>query len=122
MATQRELTLLDAPSNLGLSPPVPGSAPGASKLAGALRDRRILERLGAVDAGVVTPPRYLPDLERGSRTRNHAGIATNTVNLADRVGQIIGAGGFPLLHGGDCSILLGPALALRRRGRYGLAY
>ena len=24
--------------------------------------------------------------------------------------------------GGDCSILLGPMLALRRRGRYGLAY
>jgi arginase len=32
------------------------------------------------------------------------------------------AGGFPLLLGGDCSILLGAMLALRRRGPYGLAF
>lgn len=122
MPTRRTLTLLDAPSNLGLSPPVPGSAPGASKLAGALRDQRLLERLGAVDAGVVTPPRYLPDLEPGPRTRNHDAVATYSVALAGRVGRIIDDGGFPVVLGGDCSILLGPALALRRRGRYGLAY
>jgi hypothetical protein len=29
---------------------------------------------------------------------------------------------FPVLLGGDCSIVLGPLLALRRRGRYGLAF
>jgi arginase len=38
------------------------------------------------------------------------------------VGAIRAEGGFPVLLGGDCSILLGPALALRRSGRYGLAY
>src|SRR5690606_4501636 len=122
MPTRRTLTLLDAPSNLGLSPPVPGSAPGASKLAGALRDQRLLERLGAVDAGVVPPPRYRPDLEPGPRTRNHDAVATYSVALAGRVGRIIDDGGFPVVLGGDCSILLGPALALRRRGRYGRAY
>lgn len=32
------------------------------------------------------------------------------------------SGRFPVLLGGDCSIVLGPLLALRRRGRYGLAF
>jgi arginase len=44
------------------------------------------------------------------------------VRLADRLGELLNAGGFPLLLGGDCSILLGAMLALRRRGRYGLAF
>ena len=37
-------------------------------------------------------------------------------------GAAIGAGDFPLVLGGDCSILLGSLLALRRRGRYGLFF
>ena len=34
----------------------------------------------------------------------------------------LGAGRFPVLFGGDCSIVPGPLLALRRRGRYGRAF
>jgi arginase len=34
----------------------------------------------------------------------------------------VGAGAFPVVLGGDCSILLGAMLALRRRGRHGLAF
>jgi arginase len=42
--------------------------------------------------------------------------------LADAVTAVLGAGEFPVVLGGDCSILLGTMLALRRRGRYGLLY
>jgi arginase len=38
------------------------------------------------------------------------------------VDATLDAGRFPVLLGGDCSIVLGPLLALRRRGRYGLAF
>jgi hypothetical protein len=38
--SQREIVVLDAPSNLGLRPPGPGVVPGVYKLAGALRDKR----------------------------------------------------------------------------------
>jgi arginase len=54
--------------------------------------------------------------------RNGPAIAAYTRTLADRVTKIRADGGFPVLLGGDCSIALGPALALRRTGRYGLAY
>jgi arginase len=42
--------------------------------------------------------------------------------LADAVAAVLGEGEFPVVLGGDCSILLGTMLALRRRGRYGLLY
>src|SRR5690606_7258050 len=44
--------------------------------------------------------------------------------LAKRVAEVAGGGGMPLVLGGDCSIVLGCLLGLRRAGatRVGLAY
>lgn len=117
----KPIIVLDAPSNLGLRPPQPGVVPGVYKLAGALRDQGLLARLGARDAGVITPPRYLPDWD-GKTVRNASALATYSQRLADRIQPHCLAGEFPLLLGGDCSILLGPMLALRRMGRYGLIF
>jgi arginase len=111
-------TVLDAPSNLGLRPPAPGVEPGVRRLAGALRTCGIVERLGARDAGRVEPPPYLLDDVQASR----ALIPDYTRALAARVGELLDAGARPLLLGGDCSILLGATLALRRRGRFGLVH
>lgn len=121
--TPARIAVLDAPSNLGLRPPKPGTVPGCYKLAGALRDQRLIERLRARDAGCVVPPRYdIGDWKPGDGVFNAAAMATYTARLADRIGRVLDDGEFVVLLGGDCSILLGPVLALRRRGRYGLAY
>ncbi|MFF9012582.1 arginase family protein [Streptomyces sp. NPDC014870] len=118
----RNIVALDAPSNLGLRPPHPGTVPGCHKLAGALRDHRIVARLGALEGGVVVPPRYdLGDWQEGDGVFNAAALATYTRTLADRIEHHVRAGDFPLVLGGDCSIQLGASLALRRIGRYGLA-
>jgi arginase len=53
---------------------------------------------------------------------NPRGIADYAVALADAVGAVVDRGAFPVVLGGDCSILLGNLLALRRRGRYGLLF
>ncbi|MFE9622021.1 arginase family protein [Streptomyces sp. NPDC006527] len=114
--------VLDAPSNLGLRPPAPGTVPGCHKLAGALREQRIVQRLGAREGGVVVPPRYdRGDWREGDGVFNAAGIAAYTRRLADRIERHVRAGDFPVVLGGDCSIQLGASLALRRIGRYGLA-
>jgi arginase len=44
------------------------------------------------------------------------------VALANAVGRVIDSREFPVVLGGDCSIILGNLLALRRRGRYGLLF
>ncbi|MEU4199089.1 arginase family protein [Streptomyces sp. NPDC045470] len=119
----RRIVLLDAPSNLGLRPPAPGTVPGCYKLAGALREQGLLRRLSALEGGVVTPPRYdLGGWREGEGDFNAAAIADCTRRLAARVEAHVRAGEFPVLLGGDCSILLGAVLGLRRAGRYGVAY
>ncbi|MGW3209882.1 arginase family protein [Streptomyces sp. NPDC001135] len=118
----RTLVVLDAPSNLGLRPPAPGTVPGCYKLAGALREQGILQRLGAREGGVVVPPRYdRGDWQEGDGVFNASALAAYTVRLADRIEHHVRAGDFPVVLGGDCSIQLGASLALRRLGRYGLA-
>jgi arginase len=124
----RRIAVLDAPSNLGLRPPTSTSVPGCAKAPGALRDQGLLARLHARDAGCLTPARYDPgDWRPGDGVCHAAEIAEYAVRLADRIGAIVDAGEFPVVLGGDCSILIGSALAMRRRAvaeelPYGLVY
>jgi arginase len=122
------IAVLDAPSNLGLRPPTPSSVPGCAKAPGALRDHALVARLGARDAGCLTPPRFDPgDWRPGDGVSQAAEIARYSVRLADRIGAILAAGEFPLILGGDCSVALGSTLAMKRLteergGRFGLVY
>ena len=121
MPPLRNSVVVDAPSNLGVRPPSPNTIPGCWRLPQALRREGIVARLDALDGGQVSPPAYTPDHD-ATGTRNGLAIAGYSVKLADRLGEVLDTGGFPVLLGGDCSILLGAMLALRRRGRYGLAF
>ncbi|MEU8225448.1 arginase family protein [Kribbella sp. NPDC048915] len=88
-----------------------------------MRDRGFLERIGAVDGGYVTPPRYdWASWSPGDGVFNAAAMAKYSVQLADRLTGFIERGDFVVLLGGECSNLLGPALALKRLGRYGVVY
>lgn len=118
----REIMLLDAPTNLGLRPPREGWVPGCYKMPWALRDAGLLRALQATDAGNVVPPRYSPDWRADGHTRNSAAIRAYSLALSARVQALLDAGGFPLLVGGDCSVLFGPGHALKRRGRHGLVF
>ncbi len=118
------IVVLDAPTNLGLRPPAPGTVPGCAKAPGALRDHDLLGRLGARDAGHVVAPRYdRGDWSDGDGVFHAAEIARYASRLADRIEAALNAGDFPVVLGGDCSLLLGPAIASHRReGRIGLVY
>jgi len=120
--TKRKIITLDAPSNLGLRPPQPNHLPGVWKLPAALRAQGLLQRLDAQEAGEVHPPAYStePDLQTGFR--NGTKIAAYSKTLASRVVPLVQKGYFPLVLGGDCSILLGNMLALRSLGEYGLCF
>ncbi|WP_251048155.1 arginase family protein [Halomonas sp. ISL-56] len=114
--------ILDAPSNLGLRPPENGAVPGCYKLPWALRDRGLLKAIGAEDGGGLVPPRYRSQWALGDGDRNAEGIASYSVLLANRLQSILKSHSKILVLGGDCSILLGTMLALKRRGRYGLVF
>ncbi len=113
----RRTAVLDAPSNLGLRPPTATSVPGCAKAPGALRDHGLLARLGARDAGCITPARYDPaGWQPGDGVAQSEDIAAFSKRLADRVGTLLEAGEFPVVLGGDCSVLIGSGLAMRRYG------
>ena len=116
------VAVVDAPSNLGLSPPEAGREPGVRGLASALRARAIVTRLDAEDGGGLAPPPYSPEVEPATGTRNGEAIRGFALDLAGRVADVVGSGRFPLVLGGDCSILIGGMLALRRMGRFGLVF
>ncbi len=120
------LALISAPSNLGLRPPQPGAVPGTAKAPEAMREAGLharLEALGAADAGVVLPGRYLDDARAGlARSRNQDAVLDHAGRLAARIGEQLDAGRAPLVLGGDCSLLIGAGQALRSRGRYGLVH
>ena len=80
------------------------------------------ERLEAWRAGRVEPPQYDHHRDPETMLLNPRGIADYSVALADVVERVIDTGEFPVVLGGDCSIVLGCLLALRRRGRHGLLF
>jgi arginase len=108
--------LIHAPSVLGLRPT------GVERLPDALEAAGIRSSLGAELAGTVQPPAY--DFRRDPETGvlNRAGLVNFSRRLADAVTRELERGAFPIVLGGDCSNLIGCALALRRRGRYGVFF
>ena len=119
---ERNIIVLDAPSNLGLRPPEDGAIPGCYKLPWALRDARLLESIDAEDGGCVVPPRYRSQWKPGDGDRNADAIASYSIRLANRLQPAVKEGRKALVLGGDCSILIGNMLALKRLGRYGLVF
>ena len=120
--TEHNLVVFDAPSNLGLRPPEQDIVPGCYKLSWALRDLKLLEKLHAIDGGSLVPPRYHAQWKPGEGTRNSEAIASYSIQLANRLETHLNVGRTIIVLGGDCSILIGTMLALKRRGRYGLVY
>jgi arginase len=108
--------IIEVPSPLGLRPTGLELAPGA------LRGAGLHERLGSPDVVRITVPPYSADRDAATRLLNPGGIAAVARDLAGAVETAIDNDLFPVVLGGDCSIVLGPLLALRRQGRYGLAF
>ncbi|MEU4485290.1 arginase family protein [Streptomyces purpurascens] len=112
----RDAAIIEAPSVLGLRPT------GVEGLPEALLGAGLAEGLGAVRAGRVEPPAYDPERDPETGVLNPDGIAAYSVALADAVSAVLDDGRFPVVLGGDCSVLLGNLLALRRRDRHGLLF
>jgi arginase len=108
--------IVEVPSPLGLRPAGVELAPAALRAAG------LHARLGCDDAQHVAVPAYDGRRDAATGVLNPGGIAEVARSLAGVIESARQAGRLPVVLGGDCSIVLGPLLALRRRGRYGLAY
>lgn len=108
--------IIEAPSVVGLWPSGVQDAP------------RILLEMGlGTGLGIETTtrleaPPYDPRRDAATQMLNASGLLSYTQLLAREVWNMVEDGAVPIVLGGDCSILLGPALALRERGRHGLLF
>lgn len=108
--------IIEAPSILGLFPK------GVETLPDALLAAGLADRLAARRAGRVEAPPYDNRRDPETKLLNPLGLAQYSVALADAIEPVLDRGEFPVVLGGDCSILLGCALATRRRGHAGLLF
>lgn len=112
----RRFAIIEAPSILGLKPT------GVETLPETLLANGLAERLKARRAARVEASPYRADRDPVTLTLNDREISHYSIRLADAISAVLDNGEFPVVLGGDCSILLGSMLALRRRGNYGLLF
>ena len=114
---KREYAVIEAPFILGLRPT------GVELLPKALRTAGLLERLNAEYCGIVTPSSpYNYNRDGVTKLLNPIAIKDYSIRLAETVKYVLHNNKFPIVLGGDCSIVIGNLLALRHLGRYGLFF
>ena len=101
---------------MGLRPTGVEDLPEALKAAGLMSD------LGAQYGGRVSPLYYNSERDKSTLLLNPDSIRAFSLQLAEAVAFVLHKRRFPLVLGGDCSIIIGNLLALRRLGRYGLFF
>jgi arginase len=109
--------IIDAPSVLGLRPTGVEGLPEALKKAGLLKQLKA-EYIGAVQSRIP----YSSERDKRTMLLNAKAIREYSQSLANVVSNVIAEERFPIVLGGDCSVLIGTLLALRRKGRYGLFF
>ena len=109
--------IIDAPSILGLR------NTGVQNLPEALKKAGLMDRLNATFAGRVQPSmHYDPTRDPITHLLNGTSIMLFSKDLSKMVNIEMEKKNFPIVLGGDCSILIGVLLGLRKIGRYGLFF
>lgn len=114
-----QFAIIDAPSILGLRPT------GVEHLPEALRAAGLLTQLRGEYAGRISSLPYNPNRDKSTLLLNPDAIRAFSLQLAEKVIFVLNKKQFPVVLGGDCSILIGNLLALKRIGgssRYGLFF
>jgi arginase len=113
-----KFAIIDAPSILGLRPTGVEDLPEALKAAG------LHEALNAQFLGRVQPLlSYSSERDQSTQLLNGKAIREFSLQLAESITEVVRKRNhFTIVLGGDCSIIIGTLLALRRLGRYGLFF
>jgi arginase len=114
--------LIAAPWNIGLRPPAPGREPGTWRAPQALLAAGLEARLRPDRVVELDRPPYEFDAQPATRIRNGVTLREHALRLGEAVQAALAASRFPVVLGGDCSILLGCLLGAGRHGRCGLVH
>jgi arginase len=106
-----QFAIIDAPSILGLRPT------GVQYLPEALKAAGLMKKIKAEYAGrVLSLLPYNPQRDKSTLLLNPDTIKAFSLQLAEKVISVLHKKQFPIVLGGDCSILIGNLLALKQMG------
>lgn len=116
---KRPVQILAAPSILGLRPS------GVEHLPESLIKSGLVDKIGAIETIVevgTLNAAYSRERDPETNCLNTTAVRTFSISLMDEVTRQINKPVFPLVLGGDCSILIGILPALKAKGEFGLVF
>jgi arginase len=116
-----DISILSAPVSLGLRPGADGREPGTWRAPEVL-SAGLVDRLSARRHVALARPVYDFDERPGTRIRNGDTLRAFMLELGDKVHDELREGRFPLVLGGDCSVMLGCLYGARRAQGRGLIH
>ncbi|WP_316633376.1 arginase family protein [uncultured Flavobacterium sp.] len=118
----KEICIVEFPSNLGLKEPQPGKEPGVKRLPDWLWKHKLHEALNPKNTLRLDAPKYTNIRDVETNILNANSLVDYAREQAYLINNLLSQNKFPFVLGGDCSILLGAAIALKQKGNYGLFY
>jgi arginase len=118
----KEICIVEFPSNLGLKEPKPGKEPGVKNLPDWLWKHNLHKTINPKKIIRLDPPKYSNIKDPETNILNTNSLVDYAREQAYLINNLLSQNKFPFVLGGDCSILLGPAIALKQKGNYGLFY
>ncbi|CAI2769024.1 arginase family protein [Flavobacterium collinsii] len=118
----KEICIVEFPSNLGLKEPQPGKEPGVKKLPDWLWKHNLHKIILPKNIIRLDPPKYSNSRDPENQLLNSNSLVDYAREQAYLINNLLSQNKFPFILGGDCSILLGAAMALKQKGNYGLFY
>lgn len=114
--------IFEFPSNLGLKKKDNDLEPGVKLLPDWMKINKFHDLISPNRTFTLVPPSYSMDLDQDSGVRNADKIIKYAKDQASLLSNLLDRDSFAIILGGDCSILIGIALALKEKGDYGLFF
>jgi len=118
----KKLVVINAPFNLGLKQLTADRPPGVNKLPAWLQQHGLYKAVHPDNIITIESPAYSMELDPQTGVLNADQIIEYSKSLSAVVKSSLDSSNFSLVIGGDCSILLGCAHALKSPGRYALFF
>lgn len=118
----KEKIIIKAPTNLGLKEPSPGIEPGVKYFPEKLLQQNFAKKINVTKIEEAISPAYKSVIDSESKVRNADLEREYNIKLSGVVKKYLSENYFPVVIGGDCSVLIGNTIALRSIGNYGLFF
>jgi arginase len=119
---KKDISIFEFPFNLGLTKKEHETEPGVKKLPDWLRKFGFHKEINPKNIFRLEAPEYAMDFDKETGVKNPYQIIEYAKKQSGLILKNFNTDTFHLMLGGDCSILIGSALALKQLGNFGLFY